>query len=122
MKRIWVTILLGLMIIVGMSGTGAATARNLDIDIVTLKSPVLAGEMAELVIRTEIGAMCLGNAWSEVQPSQRVQLSGKTVHDKGQATWSWPVPKSGATGEWKIDLQCATSTKNARLHLAFKVQ
>ncbi|MBH0200141.1 MAG: hypothetical protein HP497_12100 [Nitrospira sp.] len=75
------------MIIVGMSGTGAATGQDRDIEIVTLQSPVLAGEIAELAIQTEIDAMCLGNAWSEVEPSQRAQLSGKTVHGKGQATW-----------------------------------
>lgn len=122
MKRLRTTILLVAVILIGMSGTAAATGRDLEIDIVALKSPVLSGEMAELVIQTEIGAMCLVNAWPETQPSQRAQLSGKTIHGKGLATWSWPIPKSAAAGQWQIDLQCATSEKRGRLHLSFEVR
>lgn len=110
------------VIIVGMSGTGAATGQDRDIEIVTLQCPVLAGEIAELAIQTEIDARCLGNAWSEVQPSRRAQMSGKTVRGKGQATWPWTIPKNGAAGQWQIDLQCATWEKKARLHLSFEVR
>ncbi len=122
MKRLRTTILLVAVILVGRFGTGVATERDLDIDVVALKSPVSSGKMAELVIQTEVGAMCLINAWPEVQPSQRAHLSGKTVHGKGRATWSWPIPKSGAAGQWQIDLQCATSEKRARLQLSFEVR
>jgi hypothetical protein len=122
MKRVRTTMLLGAAVIVGLSGMAAGTERDLAIDIVTLKSPVSAGEEAELVIRTEIGAMCLGNAWPESPPPQRLQLSGKTVHGKGQAAWTWKIPKAGPPGAWTIDLQCATSEKKARLHLSFEVR
>ncbi|MGQ0666178.1 MAG: hypothetical protein ACT4O4_04010, partial [Nitrospiraceae bacterium] len=103
-------------------GTTPATARDLDIDVVVLKSPVSAGETAELVIQSETGAMCLGSAWPESQPPQRAQLSGKTVHRKGQAAWAWQIPKAGAAENWKIDLQCATSEKKGRLSLSFEVR
>ncbi len=120
--RVRRTILLLGVTIVCLSGTTPATARDLDIDVVVLKSPVSAGETAELVIQTEIGAMCLGSAWPESQPPQRTQLSGKTVHGKGQAAWAWQIPKAGAIGRWKIDLQCATSGKKGRLSLSFEVR
>ena len=114
--------LLVTLIVGGMSGANAGEGRDLDVDVVTLKDPVSAGEHAELTIKTEIGAMCLGSAWPEAQPSQRARLSGTTVHGQGQTTWSWPIPKDGATGRWTIDLQCATSEKKARLHLLFEVR
>ena len=122
MRRVQATMLLGAAIIVGLCGTTAGAERDLDIDVVMLKSPVSAGEQAELVIQTEIGAMCLGNAWPESPPPQRVQLSGKTVHGKGQTSWTWQIPKAGPSGPWTIDLQCATSAKKARLHLSFEVR
>lgn len=62
LKRLRTTILLVAVILIGMSGTAAATGRDLEIDIVALKSPVSSGEKAELVIQTKIGAMCLVNA------------------------------------------------------------
>jgi hypothetical protein len=119
--RVRTTILLVAVAFVSMFGTTSARVRDLDIDVVVLKSPVSAGETGELVIQTEIGAMCLGSAWPESQPPQRVQLSGKTVHGKGQAAWSWRIPKAGSAGQWKIDLQCATSEKKGRLSLSFEV-
>ncbi len=121
-KHVEAAILLVILFIGGMTGASAQEGRDLDVDIVTLKNPVLAGEHAELTIKTEIGAMCLGSAWPEAQPSQRARLSGTTVHGQGQTTWSWPIPKDGATGRWTIDLQCATSEKKARLHLLFEVR
>ena len=110
------------MTLVGVFETTPASARDLNIDVVVLKSPVSAGETGELVIQTEIGAMCLGSAWPDSQPRQRAQLSGKTVHGKGQAAWSWQIPKAGAAGQWKIDLQCATSEQKGRLSLSFEVR
>ena len=120
--RVQTTILLIAVSFVSMFGMTLASTRDLDIKVVVLKSPVPAGETGELVIETEIGAMCLGSAWSESQPPQRAQLSGKTVHGKGQAAWAWQIPKAGAIGRWKIDLQCATSRKKGRLSLSFEVR
>lgn len=122
LKRMQAAILLAPLLIGGMSGASAGEGRDLDVDVVTLKDPVSAGENAELTIKTEIGAMCLGSAWLEAQPSQRARLSGTTVHGQGRTTWSWPIPKDGAAGRWTIDLQCATSEKKARLHLLFEVR
>ena len=122
MIRPWATVFLIAVIVVGISRPTLADERDLDIKVVALKNPVTVGEKGELVIKTEVGAMCLGNAWPELQPSQRVQLSGKTVHGEGQTVWTWLIPRGGAVGLWKIDLQCATSEKKARLNFSFEVQ
>lgn len=99
----------------------ASAGRTLSITVESLDRTVMPGGKEELVVATELGAMCLGNTWNESQPHQRIQLTGKTVDETGRTSWSWQVPKTGASGQWRIDLQCATSEAKGRLRTTFGV-
>lgn len=104
---------------VPMSAFGVS---DLAVKVVTLTESVALGGKGELTIQTEAGALCVGKAWNEEKPTQRVGLSAQSVDSNGHAAWTWHVPKAGPPGRWSIDLQCATTTKKERLSLVFRTR
>lgn len=100
----------------------AAAVEELAINIVTLTKQVAVGEKATLTIKTEAGAMCLGNRHSESNFNSRGKLALKNVDREGKASWSWPVGPKSSKGRWALSLQCSTGKKKGRLHETFEIR
>ncbi|GKS60153.1 hypothetical protein YTPLAS18_36800 [Nitrospira sp.] len=111
-----------LVLYFGVGPMRAFGVSDLTVKVVTLTESVALGGKAELMVETEAGALCVGKAWNEEKPVQRVGLSAQSVDSNGHAAWTWQVPKAGPPGRWSIDLQCATTTKKERLSLDFVAQ
>lgn len=99
-----------------------AKVEGLAITVVTLTNLALPGQQATLVIKTEAGAMCLGNRYSELNPNDRGKLGLKNVDREGGATWSWPIEPKSTKGRWLLSLQCSTGEKKGRLSETFEIR
>jgi hypothetical protein len=117
----FIGMLVGLCLVVGPSHTVAAV-EELAITVVTLTNPVAVGGKGTLTIKTEVGAMCLGNRHSEPNSSDRGKLALKNVDREGTASWSWPVGPESTKGPWALSLQCSTGKKKGALHQTFEVR
>ena len=118
---IFIGMLVGLCLVAGPSHTVAAV-EDLAITVVTLTNPVAAGEQGALAIKTEVGAMCLGNRHSESNSNDRGKLALKNVDREGKTSWSWPVDPKSTKGPWALSLQCSTGKKKGSLHQTFEVR
>lgn len=98
-----------------------AAVEELAITIVKMPQPTPSGGPSELVIQTEVGAMCLGNIYSEINPNNRTRLGLKNVDREGKVKWAWEIDRKQAAGRWVINLQCATSTKKGSVHNPLEV-
>jgi len=112
---------LGLFLVLGSAQT-EAKLEELAISVVTLTNPAAVGEKVVLTIKTEVGAMCLGNRHSESNPNDRGKLGLENVDREGKANWSWPVGPKATKGQWAVTLQCSTGKKKGRLRQAFEVR
>lgn len=113
-------IVLGLFVVLGSSQTEAEIGE-LAISVVTLTKSAASGDKVLLTIKTEVGAMCLGNRHSEANPNDRGKLGLENVDREGKASWSWPVDPKATKGQWAVTLQCSTGKKKGRLRQAFEI-
>ena len=113
--------LAGLFLMLGPSHT-EAKVEELAITVTTLTNPAAIGEKAILTIKTEVGALCLGNRFSETNSNDRGKLALKNVDREGKASWSWPVDQKSTKGQWTLSLQCSTGKKKGRLHESFEIR
>jgi len=120
-RRIRISLVAVFALVLGWSHPAAAV-EELAIDVVTLTNQVAIGEKATLAIKTELGAMCLGNRYSESNPNDRGKLALKNVDREGKVSWSWPVGPKSSKGQWVLSLQCSTGKKKGRLHETFEVR
>ena len=111
----------GLFLMLG-SFHAEAKVEELAISVVTLTDSAASGEKAMLTIKTEVGAMCLGNRHSESNPNDRAKLALKNVDREGKASWSWPVDPKSTKGRWALSLQCSTEKKKGRLRETFEIR
>ena len=114
-------IMIGLCLVLGWSRS-YAKVEELTIEVVTMTNPAATGEKAVLTIKTEVGAMCLGNRYSESNSNDRGKLGLKNVDGEGSASWSWPVGPKSTKGQWALSLQCSTGKKKGRLFQSFEVR
>jgi hypothetical protein len=104
------------------SSHAKAAIGELAISVVTLTKSAASGEKVMLTIKTEVGAMCLGNKHSESNPNDRGKLGLENVDREGRASWSWSVDRKSTKGQWAVNLQCSTGKKKGRLHETFEVR
>jgi len=112
---------LGLFLVLGSPQTEAEIGE-LAISVVTLTKSAASGDKVMLTIKTEVGAMCLGNRHSESNPNDRGKLGLENVDREGKASWSWPVDSRSTKGKWAVTLQCSTGKKKGWLHEAFEIR
>jgi len=112
---------LGLFLVLSSSQTEAEIGE-LAISVVTLTKSAASGDKVMLTIKTEVGAMCLGNRYSESNPNDRGKLDLENVDREGKASWSWPVDARSTKGQWAVTLQCSTGKKKGRLRQAFEIR
>lgn len=106
--------MLCLIVFVGWTTVGAAT-EELAIQVVTSPDAPSSEKAPQLVVQTEVKAMCLGIAFNETNPNRRAQLDLKNVDREGKVKWVWPIDKKDSMGRWTMDLQCATTSKEGRI-------
>jgi hypothetical protein len=112
---------LGLILMMGSSQT-EAKLEELAISVVTLTNPAAVGEKVMLTIKTDVGAMCLGNRHSESNPNDRGKLGLENVDREGKASWFWQVGPKATKGQWAVTLQCSTGKKKGRLRETFEIR
>jgi len=119
----WTAIGMVLGLFLGMGSSYAKAAiGELAISVVTLTKSAASGEKVMLTIKTEVGAMCLGNKHSESNPNDRGKLGLENVDREGRASWSWSVDRKSTKGQWAVTLQCSTGKKKGWLHEAFEIR
>ena len=95
--------------------TARAADEDLAIQVVTSPDAPSSQKDLQLVVQTEVKAMCLGNVFNEANPNRRAQLPLKNVDREGKVKWVWPIDKKDSAGRWTMDLQCATTSKDGRI-------
>jgi hypothetical protein len=97
----------------------AAEQPSVPLQIVSLTSPVTAGNFATLVAQTEPGARC----GISVTPSESNNVSGletKTADSTGNVSWTWLVVSPTPHGTWPIVVM-ATSNGTFSTQTAYLV-
>ena len=99
------------LLALAMWSTQAAAAEQLVVTLVKLTTPVSAGSVVTLTIKTDTGAECKG----QVRYRHLTQtLASKTTNDEGTATWSWRLG-SDARGPYPVEMQCTQGDKRGFL-------
>ncbi len=75
---------------------------EVDLEIVSVTTPVPAGSNATLVVRTEAGAYCTITVIYKSGPSEAAGLSDKSADGSGKVSWSWKVGARTTPGTWEI--------------------
>lgn len=119
----WTAIGMVLGLFLGMGSSYAKAAiGELAISVVTLTKSAASGDKVMLTIKTEAGAICLGNRHSEANPNDRGKLALENVDREGKANWSWSVDRKSTKGQWAVTLQCSTGKKKGWLRETFEVR
>jgi hypothetical protein len=87
----------------------AKPAASLSVTVVSLTSPVSAGQDATLAIRTAAGATCSIEVVYESGPSTAAGLGTKTASSSGNVSWTWKVGSRTSAGTWPIYVTCSKS-------------
>ena len=99
-----------------------APQAALDIEVVSLTSPIAHGANATLVIRTAPGASCMITIYYKSGPSKAQGLGRKTADASGQCSWSWKVGTNTTPGTWSISVTVVLNSQSASLSIPFVVQ
>ena len=117
-----VSLVATVMLMLGVHPMTSLAVSELTIEVANFSKAVALGATGELTVKTEAGALCVGKTWSETKPTERMQFSAQSADQQGQVTWAWTIPRTGPTGRWSIDLQCAATEKKGRISLGFEVR
>jgi len=79
----------------------------------SITSPVMPGDNASIIIKTNPGSWCTITAVYDNVPSKDSGLSGKTSDDFGSVTWTWTVESSVPVGSWPVTVTCLRNKLSA---------
>ena len=96
--------------------------EEISISVVSLNSPISAGNNAKLTIQTVPGAVCSITVYYKSGPSSAAGLGSQTADASGQATWSWKVGSRTTPGMWEIVVQSNLNNKSASISIPFEVK
>jgi hypothetical protein len=102
--------------------TAPASADDLEVKLVSIKSPVPHEEMNTLVVQTTAGATCSGDIHWQGQKGGgplRGALNAKPSNDAGIVRWTWRV--SGVAGHRDVEVNCTAGDRKGTLHAGFEV-
>jgi flagellar hook assembly protein FlgD len=89
-----------------------AEPAGLALQIVSVTSPVKAGESATLKAHSSPGAHCTINVYYNSTRSTSEGLADRTVEASGNITWMWKVGADIAPGSYKIEVLSALAGKS----------
>ncbi|MGD0355553.1 MAG: hypothetical protein ABSB31_08945 [Dehalococcoidia bacterium] len=88
-------------------------ANQIDLQIVSVTSPVLADSNATVVIQTVPSAECSITVNYKSGPSKANGLNSKTADSTGKVTWTWKVGSKTTPGTWQIQIKATCNGKTA---------
>lgn len=95
--------------------------EDINIEVVSLTSPISAGSNARLTIQTMPDAFCTISVIYKSGPSQAAGLGPQNANSSGQASWSWKVGSRTSSGTWRINVNCNLDGKSADNSIPFEV-
>lgn len=85
----------------------ASAVGTLGIQVVSLTSPIAAGQSATLVAHTTAGAQCSITVRYKSGPSGAAGLDSKNADSAGNVSWTWRVGGGTSAGSWTIDVRAS---------------
>lgn len=95
---------------------------TLDVGLVSLTSPVEAGDDASLAVRTAPAARCRITVHYKSGPSKAKGLVPKQADMEGQVSWTWRVGSGTTPGRWPIIVTCSHAGRDSTLQTTFVVR
>lgn len=97
-------------------------AQQLQVGLITLTSPVSAGDDASITVQTAPGALCLITVTYKSGPSRARGLAPKTADSQGRVSWIWRVGTRTTPGRWQIIVTCSAAGRQGTLGISFEVR
>lgn len=79
----------------------------------SITSPVMPGDNASVIVKTNPGSWCTITAMYNNVPSKDSGLSGKTSDDFGSVSWTWTVEATVPVGTWPVTVTCLRNKLSA---------
>jgi len=102
--------------------SAAGDQAGLFLEIVSVSSPVKAGDKAALTASTSPGANCQITVNYKSGPSKAKGLDPQTAGSDGRVTWSWTVGSKTTPGQWKITVKAALNGESLTQTTVFTVR
>lgn len=80
--------------------------QRVNVAVSSLSSPLVAGETAQLSIRTNVDAICTIEVLAPTQKLTSTDLNAKAADEFGIISWSWQVPTTAKNTSWPITVSC----------------
>lgn len=89
--------------------TKQPTQKNQRVNVIlsNATSPIAAGEMASLSVRTNNDAVCQVEAMVNNQKIEVPKLTPSAADEYGIATWKWEIAKTTQPGTWQMTVTCS---------------
>ena len=95
--------------------------QELFVELVSLTSPVRAGEDANLAVKTLPGAECSIRVRYQSGWSTAAGLYSKQADEEGNVSWTWVVETHTAPGTWLIYIITTLDSETAKLEIPLTV-
>jgi len=114
--------LVGLVVGLALLVSPLVHAQSLEVKLLSVASPVGAGDDATISVQTSPGATCLITVRYKSGPSRARGLTTKTADGKGRVSWTWRVGSRTTPGTWPITITCSSSVQQGTLQTSFVVR
>lgn len=91
------------------------------ISVSSLTSPINAGAIASISVKTTPGADCSISVIYKSGPSSAAGLGPQVANQNGDVSWSWKVGSNTSKGIWNIKLYCTQNGKSDSISVPFEV-
>lgn len=124
MRRVLIWVCgVGVLLLGGIPGEPyQAPQPDLDVGLVSLTSPVQAGDDASIAVRTAPAARCHITVHYKSGPSKAKGLVSKLADMQGQVSWTWRVGSRTTPGAWPIVVTCSHAGREGVLQTRFVVR
>ena len=82
------------------------------VSVQSLTSPIVPGENALVMIKTNPNSLCKIKVEYNKIPSTDSGLTEKTSNEFGMVTWAWTVEATVPEGKWPVMVTCARGEKS----------
>ena len=97
-------------------------AQQLAVTLVSLTSPVWAGNNATIMVNTTARANCQIRVLYKSDPSTAQGLVSKSADKQGGVRWIWKVNSRTPRGDWPITVTCTRGDRTGTLVTSFVVR
>lgn len=119
---IWM-IAMKLLLLGGVQGEAyQAPQSDLDVGLISLTSPVAAGDDASITVWTVPAARCHITVHYKSGLSKAKGLVAKLADMQGRVSWTWQVGLRTTPGAWPIVVTCSHAGREGTLQIRFVVR